>query len=1418
LLAAPALAFETPVTVANLDSATFTEWVAGAQQPVQRKAGAAHVIWTRTTAPEWDGIHFGQGNAAGPRHLRIGFTATLAVGSVLVRGGCSLSVLKPTAAYPGDMADERQWLAAQRLVGRGVGADEPSNEGYLMWILPPGTTTRALRLTHVPALTDRVYEGWTGGLYVFADRFVNLAPQALADSSANRESVVKINDESNNGTWGAWELVRSPDQPVISADNPAWVELDWPRPVTLRGLCALWIGAAAGEALAFTGPADRHPRESTDADWTSLGKASGWDSQYPRQLGPNFLDFGQTVTTRAVRLLITKVTATGHPHVQGKTLGGRRTWLGELMALAPLDAAEIKTAILPEPATPDLGHAPIPVRFHLAAPAHVTLVIEDAAGHRVRNLVSDMPFPAGDNTAWWDGSDDLGRDPESARHGIYNIPNQPVAPGTYRVRGLTHGQVDLHFEFSIYNAGHPAWETADNTGCWLTNHTPPQAALYVPGDRSPTGAPLVYLGSYVSEGGHGLAWVDLDGKKVGGRGWVGGNWTAAPYLCRDAGEQRDANTWLYVGSAWHDDRESKTGELRLTAITTKGDKNVARYTFAKGSDAAVTGIAVRDGLLVAALPKEGKLLFVDAKAGKVLGPVALDDARGVFWQPDGKLLALSGHKLLRLTVDAADLKAEAQTVVDGLEDPQAVTLDKAGNLYISDRGASHQVKVFDAEGKAIRSIGHPGAPHVGAYDPEQMHNPCGLTIDERDRLWVAEQDYQPKRVSQWSLDGKLLKAFYGPSEYGGGGRLDGRDPSRFYYHGMEFKLDWRAGTDQLADVFWRPGPEDQKMPDGFGCDGMPEYPIYAGGRQYLTNCYNSNPTNGCSTVGIWLLDKGVARPVAVFGRANDWSALKDDAFKVKWPAGVDLRGDYWRNQAVGLWCDVNGDGHCQPDEVIILRGSAGGVTVGDDLSLIVSRLDGTALRLPVQRFTDAGAPIYDLAKADKLAGDVQPPMSSGGDQALASPDGWTVLSNGVKPYTGQSVCGVFRGEARWQYPNLWPGLHAGHEAPAPDRPGELIAVTRMLGGFIAPKGSDAGRMFGLNGNMGPLYLITEDGLFVTQLFQDIRQGLGWGMPTAQRGMLLNDVSPHDENFWPSLTQLADGRIFLVDGGRTSLVRVDGLETTRRLPDARLTVSGDDLKACAAWTLEAEARRQAALGHTTLRVPLRAVAPTVDGKLDDWAGADWAVIDRRGVAAYFNSNSKPYDVTASLAISGDRLYAAFRTGDANLLHNAGGVANAPFKTGGALDIMLGVDPAAKPNRAAPVAGDERLLVSQVGGKTLALLYRAVVPGTKEPVPFSSPWRTITLDRVDDVSAEVQLAGSKDGDFELSIPLATLGLTPTAGVTLSGDVGILRGDGGHTVQRSYWSNKATAITADVPSEAQLTPNLWGRFQLVAETPKG
>jgi hypothetical protein len=264
----------------------------------------------------------------------------------------------------------------------------------------------------------------------------------------------------------------------------------------------------------------------------------------------------------------------------------------------------------------------------------------------------------------------------------------------------------------------------------------------------------------------------------------------------------------------------------------------------------------------------------------------------------------------------------------------------------------------------------------------------------------------------------------------------------------------------------------------------------------------------------------------------------------------------------------------------------------------------------------------------------------------------------------------------------------------------------------------------INGNHGNMYLFTQDGLFVATLFHDMRQGKAWAMPLAPRGMNVSDQTLHDENCWPSITQTDDGRIFLVDGGRTSLVRVDGLDTLRPLEKQAIEVTPSDLEVARAYFVHVEAQRQSEQGQGTLITFVRNEAPVVDGKLDDWAGANWADIDKRVVAAYFDSSSKPYDVSGTVAVAGDRLYAAWRTGDDNLLRNSGETPNALFKTGGALDLMIGSDANADPKRPQPVAGDMRLLVTRVDGKTRALLYRAVVPGTTNPVPFASPSRTIT----------------------------------------------------------------------------------------------
>jgi hypothetical protein len=194
-------------------------------------------------------------------------------------------------------------------------------------------------------------------------------------------------------------------------------------------------------------------------------------------------------------------------------------------------------------------------------------------------------------------------------------------------------------------------------------------------------------------------------------------------------------------------------------------------------------------------------------------------------------------------------------VAKSLDDPQRLAIDAAGAIYVSDRGQSHNVKVFTASGRLLRTIGKPGVPSVGPYDQERMNNPAGLTVTDDGHLWVAEADEAPRRVSVWKTDGTFVRALYGGVRYGGGGMLDPHDATRFYYgpddYGMEFKVDWQRGTSQLVHVYHRPACEPRARV------GSPETPIDAFGRRYFTN-QNNCWLHGTNLIRIWLLCDGRA--------------------------------------------------------------------------------------------------------------------------------------------------------------------------------------------------------------------------------------------------------------------------------------------------------------------------------------------------------------------------------------------------------------------------------------------------------------------------------------------------------------------------------------------------------------------------------
>lgn len=1089
--------------------------------------------------------------------------------------------------------------------------------------------------------------------------------------------------------------------------------------------------------------------------------------------------------------------------------GVRRVWfwsqvkavaagLTLLVALGGAGVGAVAVAGESGPAPVVLGD--FPVMIELDKPATVTAVIEDAQGKRVRHLISETRLPAGKNRLSWDGFDDGVRDREG------NLVRTRVAPGSYKVRGLTHDGITTTYEFPLYSGGNPPWRTADHRGAWLADHSSPYGAVAIQ-SGSPFGGGKAQLmfSAIVAETGDGLIWTDSDGKKLHGSHMFG--WDGAVWLAHDDGKAV-ADVMVYCLIGWQGKRLvlrgiSREGKpLEIATITT-------RTEMPREPGMIGLTVAVRDGLAAVSLPLDGAIAFIDCAKRQVLGTVPLADPKGVTFDRTGRLYAVSGTNVRRFTVkrpaDGGMPTLDAGTVVvaSGLEAPYGVAFDGAGDLYVGDWGRSHQVKSFTADGKAKGTIGKPGGLQIGLYDELRMHHPCGMAFDERGRLWVAEADWIPKRISCWDpATGKLIDAKYGPPHYGGGGTIDPQDPTRAFYaeYGgiMEFKLDWKAGTSRLHAIVTR--QQVQKFGRMPGENWFPERPVRVGGRTYLINGWQG-ALRGNTNTAIFLLDEKtrIARPVAYVGSDRYWP-------EVLARADIAALAPGGKHQNFMVWTDLNADGQWTPEEFAYrvftetftdAQGRTA-TTFGyrdfaaqDDLGM-----QGVwGISVPPPTIRADGTPLYDLSKARfQLPPNKDVHGNEDGEFGWRSTHG-SVLFRFTEAWRGSELV--------WRYPSR-------HQNGPPQFPGEMVDPTRALGPPVKASVGEAGEWYGLNGERGNIFLMTTDGLFIQTIGGDMRTSPLLRPDEAKRGMRVDGMSFEDEHFHPTITQTTAGDIRLVAGKEhSSIFTLGGFASIKRRDFPSVTVGASEIaKMSATWTIPA--RKQ---GRGLLAVDVRSDGPAIDGKLDDWVTSQWATIGTQAKGA--------------VMVSGDRMFAAFRTGDAKALTNDAANPTFLFKGGGAVDLMIGTDPSAPRNRTAPVAGDLRLLIAKPRGKLTVMLYRAVVPGTAEAKRtwFESPIGKVAFDQVGDVTTQVQVA-EQNGDIEVSLPLTLIGLTPRMDMELHADLGVLRGNGTQTIQRSYWNNLDTAIVSDIPSEARLQPANWGVWKFrrgaaavarAADTPK-
>ena len=185
------------------------------------------------------------------------------------------------------------------------------------------------------------------------------------------------------------------------------------------------------------------------------------------------------------------------------------------------------------------------------------------------------------------------------------------------------------------------------------------------------------------------------------------------------------------------------------------------------------------------------------------------------------------------------------------------------------------------------------------------------------------------------------------------------------------------------------------------------------------------------------------------------------------------------------------------------------------------------------------------------------------------------------------------GQVLWSYPDHFNGIHGSIKAPPP-QPGLLAGTLHVIGSAALP---NIGEVFAVSTNKGEVCLFTTDGLWIARLFRDNRYGRGFNLPSAERGMNLNDVSLNTEHFGGTFNQLADGRIFLVAGhNHNSVIRLDGLDRVRRM-EGKVLVTEKQARAAASAAKEL-AVSGAEPNH--LLITRSSGGFKIDGDLTDWS--------------------------------------------------------------------------------------------------------------------------------------------------------------------------------------------------------------------------
>lgn len=510
-------------------------------------------------------------------------------------------------------------------------------------------------------------------------------------------------------------------------------------------------------------------------------------------------------------------------------------------------------------AAPAAGAGPAggtPLAYELPQDGTVTLVIEDAAGWRVRTLAQGLPRHAGPNLERWDGRDDSG---------------EPAAPGRYRWRGIFAPPLEARYLLHLFPTANPPWPApGGSSGGWGSDLAAP-SAVCASGRR-------VFLLAPAAASGAALLACDLGGNKIWGR--AGGGLVCAA----------DGSVLCYADATDLARLDAATGEPLPFASGSE------RLPHGFAAERPPTAMAVCGERLYVGSAAANAVRVFDLSSGAPVRDLTLPAPGGLALDAQGRLLAVSSNSIVRLDPDTG---ATTPVVDGGLRQPRGLAVAPNGNLFVIER-ATHQVRVFRPDGRPLRALGiEGGRAAIGEWQRDALRDPAGLGLDGEGNVWIAEADPVARRLSRWDPRGVSIGQWLGPSLPGGEGIVDHRERSRVYCGGLEFEVDWDTGTSRPIWTHLRGPDEGQPAVAGTlaagGRRGRQGFTVTVGDHDYL-----------CFDLGLICIRRGPCWiPAAAVGGvrtpddARVWSDRNED--------GRVQDEEVWEPDARG-WNDPDGWG------------------------------------------------------------------------------------------------------------------------------------------------------------------------------------------------------------------------------------------------------------------------------------------------------------------------------------------------------------------------------------------------------------------------------------------------------------------------------------------------------------------------------